>query len=106
MKTSLLLHPQNGKGVLLLGEFPERSNGTDCKSAGYAFGGSNPSLPTFLFKKSPLHKFIIKQRCAEIAFCGVGKYGYNSFARTENFCHFDSGCHVGTARNSAHKSLF
>lgn len=53
MKTSLLLHPQNGKDVLLLGEFPERSNGTDCKSAGYAFGGSNPSLPTFLFKKSP-----------------------------------------------------
>lgn len=46
MKTSLLLHPQNGKDVLLLGEFPERSNGTDCKSAGYAFGGSNPSLPT------------------------------------------------------------
>ena len=51
MKTSLILHPQNGKDVLLLGEFPERSNGTDCKSAGYAFGGSNPSLPTFLLKK-------------------------------------------------------
>ncbi|MBD9016060.1 MAG: hypothetical protein EGR00_05185, partial [Prevotella sp.] len=26
---------------------PEWPNGADCKSAGYAFGGSNPSLPTF-----------------------------------------------------------
>ena len=28
------------------GEFPEWSKGTDCKSAGLAFVGSNPSLPT------------------------------------------------------------
>ena len=27
------------------GEFPERSNGADCKSVGYAFAGSNPALP-------------------------------------------------------------
>ena len=35
-------------GVLLFspGEVPERPNGADCKSAGYAFGGSNPSLST------------------------------------------------------------
>ena len=26
-------------------------NGADCKSAGYAFGGSNPSLPTFFDKR-------------------------------------------------------
>ena len=28
------------------GEVPKRSNGADCKSAGYAFGGSNPPLST------------------------------------------------------------
>ena len=28
------------------GEFPEWSKGADCKSAGLAFVGSNPSLPT------------------------------------------------------------
>lgn len=36
----------SGYGVLP-GQFPERSNGTDCKSVGTAFGGSNPSLPTY-----------------------------------------------------------
>jgi hypothetical protein len=28
------------------GEVPERSKGTDCKSVGETFGGSNPPLPT------------------------------------------------------------
>jgi len=28
------------------GEFPERSKGSDCKSDGTAFAGSNPALPT------------------------------------------------------------
>ncbi len=28
------------------GQLPKRSNGTDCKSVGSAFGGSNPPLPT------------------------------------------------------------
>ena len=28
------------------GEFPERSKGSDCKSDGIAFAGSNPALPT------------------------------------------------------------
>ena len=28
------------------GGFPERSKGSDCKSDGNAFEGSNPSLPT------------------------------------------------------------
>ena len=28
------------------GGFPEWPKGTDCKSAGYAFGGSNPPSPT------------------------------------------------------------
>ena len=30
----------------VVGEVPKRSNGADCKSAGYAFGGSNPPLST------------------------------------------------------------
>ena len=29
-----------------IGWLPEWPNGADCKSAGYAFGGSNPSPPT------------------------------------------------------------
>jgi hypothetical protein len=29
-----------------MGEVPERSKGADCKSAGAAFGGSNPPLST------------------------------------------------------------
>ena len=33
------------------GQIPEWTNGADCNSAGYAFGGSNPSLPTTLQKK-------------------------------------------------------
>ncbi len=31
--------------VRVFGEVPERSKGADCKSVGYAFEGSNPSLP-------------------------------------------------------------
>ena len=30
---------------LKIGEVPEWSKGADCKSVGYAFEGSNPSLP-------------------------------------------------------------
>lgn len=29
-----------------IGEIPERSKGTDCKSVGTAFAGSNPALAT------------------------------------------------------------
>ena len=32
-------------GFFQTGEFPERSNGADCKSVGSAFEGSNPPLP-------------------------------------------------------------
>ena len=32
-------------GYFVYGEFPERSNGADCKSVGSAFEGSNPPLP-------------------------------------------------------------
>ena len=34
-----------GDMVCKFGEFPERSNGADCKSVGSAFEGSNPPLP-------------------------------------------------------------
>ena len=30
----------------VFGWLPEWPNGADCKSAGYAYGGSNPSPPT------------------------------------------------------------
>ena len=33
----------------LVGELPKRSTGADCKSAGTAFGGSNPPSPTTVF---------------------------------------------------------
>ena len=32
-----------------VGGFPERSKGSDCKSDGNAFEGSNPSLPIYYF---------------------------------------------------------
>ena len=38
----------------VIGEFPERSKGSDCKSDGSAFEGSNPSLAT-------IFQFIIKR---------------------------------------------
>ena len=34
------------QSVKTVGWLPEWPNGADCKSAGYAFGGSNPSAPT------------------------------------------------------------
>ncbi len=34
---------------IYFGEVPEWPKGTDCKSVGSAFGGSNPPLPIFLF---------------------------------------------------------
>ena len=35
-------------GSFLFGEVPEWPKGTDCKSVGIAFGGSNPPLSTLL----------------------------------------------------------
>ena len=37
---------QTSNGTTEYGGFPEWPKGTDCKSAGYAFGGSNPPSPT------------------------------------------------------------
>lgn len=36
------------------GEVPEWSKGADCKSVGYAFEGSNPSLPIGLLEREDL----------------------------------------------------
>jgi hypothetical protein len=38
--------PFAGSMVAILGEVPEWLKGADCKSAGFAFGGSNPPLST------------------------------------------------------------
>ena len=44
----LLLYPGvSGRGTLgVPGGVPERPKGADCKSAGFAYGGSNPPAPT------------------------------------------------------------
>ena len=46
--------------VRLPGEIPEWSKGADCKSVGYAFEGSNPSLPTslLLFERKKAFSFL------------------------------------------------
>ena len=46
---------------LLFGEIPKWPKGTDCKSVGIAFEGSNPSLPRFYLFSS----FIIKKQASE-----------------------------------------
>ena len=43
-------NPTSGT-IFISGEVPERPKGSDCKSDGYAFEGSNPSLTTIFFKK-------------------------------------------------------
>ena len=50
---------------LSFGGIPERSKGSDCKSDGYAFEGSNPSPAT------------IKGRC-----CCFGQKGHNGDSKT------------------------
>ena len=44
-------NPTSGTINIISGEVPERPKGSDCKSDGYAFEGSNPSLTTIFFKK-------------------------------------------------------
>ena len=52
---------------ILCGGIPERPMGTDCKSAGNAFDGSNPSSPT----KNPARK------------CGIFTYSFTEFLNDE-----------------------
>ena len=55
------LQTRNEKGtlekLLIARQGPEQPNGADCVSLAYAFGGSNPSLPTTL-RKSQLDRSI------------------------------------------------
>ena len=47
---ALPLQAQKGNSSLSDGQLPEWPNGADCNSAGVAFGGSNPSLPTIHYE--------------------------------------------------------
>ena len=46
LSSATLSAQQSMDGSLSLGEVPERPKGSDCKSDGNAFAGSNPALPT------------------------------------------------------------
>ena len=52
-----------GKCKFAIGRVPEWPNGADCKSAGFAVGGSNPSAPT----KSSVSACRIQESPAEVA---------------------------------------
>ena len=45
-----------GRRAILVGEIPERPKGTDCKSVGTAFPGSNPGLATISRKRSRVER--------------------------------------------------
>ena len=48
IKTDILPGPGRRIAAVLEGGIPERSKGSDCKSDGYAFTGSNPVPPIWL----------------------------------------------------------
>ena len=47
--------------LCLYGSVPERSNGEDCKSFGFAFVGSNPTRPTITYYKSYRQEVIFEE---------------------------------------------
>jgi hypothetical protein len=49
------------------GEIPEWPKGADCKSAGSAFVGSNPTLTTIIFCEIFLARYNKAMKCAGIA---------------------------------------
>ena len=53
-----------------LGGIPERSKGSDCKSDGYAFTGSNPVPPTW--SNGPPKRFGVEKEAA------IGRIALNS----------------------------
>jgi hypothetical protein len=58
------------------GEVPEWLKGADCKSAGSAFGGSNPPLSTIqirIFGRKPIVKAGIAQLARASAFQAEGR---------------------------------
>jgi hypothetical protein len=63
------------------GEVPEWPKGTDCKSVGEAFGGSNPPLTTWLLEVEISASEFLKMISEPIFFCtlsGVWMCGSNS----------------------------
>ena len=48
-KSPIFVPAKQSKRSFIIGQLPEWPNGADCNSAGVAFGGSNPSLPTNYF---------------------------------------------------------
>ena len=60
-----------------MGEIPERSKGTDCKSVGNAFVGSNPTLANYAG---------IAQLARATAFQAVGRGFESRFPLQKNFC--------------------
>jgi hypothetical protein len=54
--------PFAGSRMRDTGEVPERSKGADCKSAGAAFGGSNPPLSTMTVVTESLKIFVRRER--------------------------------------------
>ena len=58
--------PFAGFKIDIFGEVPEWPKGADCKSAGSAFGGSNPPLST-IERRVFNGKFIIKAGIAQLA---------------------------------------
>ncbi len=67
--------------LLRTGEVPKRSNGADCKSAGSAFGGSNPPLSTI--KGEPFGERLAVQILRELENSGTRnlKTVFNGSAR-------------------------
>ena len=54
-------NPTSGSIFLLYGQISEWPNEADCKSASFAFGGSNPSLPTTILKnRNHLHAGMVE----------------------------------------------
>ena len=61
---------------LEFGGLPKRSNGTDCKSVGYAFAGSNPAPPTNVFS-------IVEHRIGFVLLGSLGGSGVRFSFRLE-----------------------
>ena len=74
------------------GQIPKRSNGADCKSAGYAFLGSNPSLPTkeenILFYISAVH-LCRNSSAVEQLFCKQQVAGSNPVSGSKPYTGFE-----------------
>src|SRR3989344_461176 len=67
-----------------VGQVPEWPNGADCKSAGSAFGGSNPSLPTITpqrreNKKSATLAQLVERHIRNVEVAGSIPAGGSSF---------------------------